>query len=399
MRILIAEDDDFSRMMLQAMLKTWGYEVIEATNGMEAWEQFQQPDPPRLAILDWMMPGMEGVEVCRRIRSQKTTLPPYLFLLTIREKKEDIVTGLKAGANDYLTKPYDPEELQARLEVGRRMIELQTDLAKRVDELQEAVSERKKAEEELRMAYEELKGLQDNLIQAEKFGALGRFSTGIAHEIKNPLGIILGGVELLQIKIPAGEGNSRKVLNTIKQATLRADGILMQLLKSARTASNSLERVKAKELMENVLAKLRLRQPLGKIRIETLFSPEELYLKVDPEQMTQGLINILINSVEAMPEGGEMRIMTSRETSAENLHKPACAICVADTGEGIPRENLSRIFEPFFTTKRDSRRIGLGLSISKKIIESQQGQIFVRSEREKGTQVKVFLPLEEGMER
>lgn len=125
MRILIAEDDFTSRTVLMGVLKKFGHEAIATVDGADAWDVMQQPDAPRLAILDWMMPGMDGLEVCRRIRNLETEQPPYLIILTAKGEKTDIIAGLDAGANDYLAKPFDPGELCARIEVGRRMIEMQ----------------------------------------------------------------------------------------------------------------------------------------------------------------------------------------------------------------------------------------------------------------------------------
>ncbi len=124
MRILIAEDDVTSRLLLKKVLSRWDYEVLATKDGAEAWEVLQAPNAPRLVVLDWMMPELDGVEVCRRLRQLETEQPPYVILLTARGGTEDIVRGLDAGANDYLGKPYDPEELRARVEVGRRFIEL-----------------------------------------------------------------------------------------------------------------------------------------------------------------------------------------------------------------------------------------------------------------------------------
>ena len=125
MRILIAEDDFTSRSILTAILKKWGYDPVVTEDGEAAWDALQQPDAPRLVLLDWNMPGMDGLEVCRRLREHETPNPPYVILLTGRGEKGDIVQGLEAGANDYVAKPYDNEELQARIRVGQRMLELQ----------------------------------------------------------------------------------------------------------------------------------------------------------------------------------------------------------------------------------------------------------------------------------
>ncbi len=128
MRILIAEDDQTCRAMLAAVMKKWGYDVIAVDDGGAAWEILQQPDPPRLIILDWVMPVVDGLELCRRIRAQEGSDPPYVILLTAKGETNDIVEALDAGANDYVTKPYDNAELRARIGVGRRMLELQADL-------------------------------------------------------------------------------------------------------------------------------------------------------------------------------------------------------------------------------------------------------------------------------
>ncbi len=128
MRILIAEDDFTSRTILTAMLEKWGFDPLPASNGEVAWEAMQKPDAPKLVILDWNMPRLDGLEVCRRIRKMNISDPPYVIILTSKGEKSDIVRGLEAGGNDYISKPYDNAELQARIKVGQRMIELQSSL-------------------------------------------------------------------------------------------------------------------------------------------------------------------------------------------------------------------------------------------------------------------------------
>jgi CheY-like chemotaxis protein len=141
MRILIAEDDSISRGFLQRTLERWDYEVVVTKRGDEAWRALDRADPPQLAILDWMMPGMDGTEVCHRIRLAAAPIPTYVILLTARSAKEDTVAGLRAGADDYLTKPFDEDELHARLQVGVRLIELQCKLADEVTKLEEALAQ------------------------------------------------------------------------------------------------------------------------------------------------------------------------------------------------------------------------------------------------------------------
>lgn len=126
MKILIADDDLFYLSMLESMLAEWGYDTLIAQDGREAWELLQTPGAPRLAILDWMMPGLSGPDICEKVRQHPGPEPTYLILLTARQEKKDRIKGLTFGADDYLTKPFDQDELRARLQVGLRVIGLQT---------------------------------------------------------------------------------------------------------------------------------------------------------------------------------------------------------------------------------------------------------------------------------
>ena len=167
MKILIAEDDTTSRRLLKAALEKWGFNVTAVADGRKAWEAFQDEDPPRIAIMDWMLPGLDGIEVCRRIRTTETSFSIYIILLTSRSEKQDIVNGLGAGANDYIIKPFDQDELQARVEVGRRVIELQT-----------------------------------SLIEKEKLKGIVEIAGAICHELNQPMQVVLGYTELLMMDVP-----------------------------------------------------------------------------------------------------------------------------------------------------------------------------------------------------
>lgn len=138
MRILIAEDDAIPRRLLQATLMKAGHDVVSACDGVEAWQILRSADAPRLAIVDWLMPNMDGVEVCRRVRQQQASPYTYLILLTSKDRKEDLIAGLEAGADDYLIKPFDPQELQVRLRTGQRILDLQAALFASMDQLAQA---------------------------------------------------------------------------------------------------------------------------------------------------------------------------------------------------------------------------------------------------------------------
>ena len=138
--VLVADDEPVSRTVVAAMLRKAGYDVKVVSDGQQAWTALQQPDAPPLAVMDWMMPGLDGPEICRRLRRVETPTPTYVILLTSRDAAADVVEGLRAGADDYVTKPPHEEELLARISVGTRVVALQQTLADRVRKLEEALS-------------------------------------------------------------------------------------------------------------------------------------------------------------------------------------------------------------------------------------------------------------------
>jgi DNA-binding response OmpR family regulator len=141
MKMLIAEDDPVSRRVLEATLSKWGHEVVVGRDGGEAWKLLQSDDAPLLAILDWMMPEMDGLEVIRRIREKANGKLCYIIVLTARASKDDVALALDAGADDYIVKPFDAKELRARINAGMRIVDLQEKLALRVRELEEALGQ------------------------------------------------------------------------------------------------------------------------------------------------------------------------------------------------------------------------------------------------------------------
>ena len=183
MRILIAEDDAVSRRLLERKLVTWGYEVTTCSNGLEAWRVLQQDDAPHLAILNWMMPGMDGVQICREVRNQKRKHYTYIIVLTARDQKEDIIEGIEAGADDYVTKPFNPHELHVRVRAGRRVLEM-----------------------------------HDELFQREKLRGVVEMAGATCHEFNQPMQVISGYAELLLKQMPETSPFYGKVVK-IKEAT------------------------------------------------------------------------------------------------------------------------------------------------------------------------------------
>jgi sigma-B regulation protein RsbU (phosphoserine phosphatase) len=140
LQVLVADDEPVSRTVVGAMLKKAGYPVVFAPDGEVAWQQLSGNDPPAIALLDWEMPGLQGPEVVQRLRQKETSTPTYVILLTSRDSSADIVQGLRAGADDYVTKPANEDELVARVNVGTRVVQLQAALAERVRSLEEALA-------------------------------------------------------------------------------------------------------------------------------------------------------------------------------------------------------------------------------------------------------------------
>jgi len=138
-RVLIADDEATTRHLIQATLGNWGFEVLVAEDGTEALRILNELNPPEIALLDWVMPGVDGLEVCRRMRAARLNAPTYLILITARGGLENVVQGLEAGADDYVTKPFDPRELRARLHAGARVVQLQKALLERNQALEDAL--------------------------------------------------------------------------------------------------------------------------------------------------------------------------------------------------------------------------------------------------------------------
>ncbi|MCK5311184.1 MAG: response regulator, partial [Desulfobacteraceae bacterium] len=175
MKILIAEDDYVSRLLLKKSITKMEYEVIEATDGKQAWDLFLE-QRPSMVITDWMMPEMDGVELCKKMRDSDKNSYTYIMLLTAKDKTSDLVQVFDAGADDYITKPFKPDELKSRIKTGKRILELQHEMTEKNIELDKALKD--------------LKETQSQILQSEKMASIGQLAAGVAHEINNPIGFV-----------------------------------------------------------------------------------------------------------------------------------------------------------------------------------------------------------------
>lgn len=242
------------------------------------------------------------------------------------------------------------------------------------------ITERKKSEQELQSAYSQLQVTQNRLFQVEKMDTLGELATGVAHEVKNPLAIIMQGVGYLRGKMPLKEAKVSETLSYIEEAVKRADEVIGQLLDFSSVSKLSIEAVKLNILADNALLLLSHQLAENKIEVVKNYGEDVPEVKVDKNRIEQVLVNLMLNSIQAMDSGGKLTISTyiyaqGAATTLVNLE-------IEDTGEGIPNENFEKIFDPFFTTKRGQGSKGLGLAVVKNIIEMHEGMIRVENKKD-----------------
>jgi two-component system NtrC family sensor kinase len=239
-------------------------------------------------------------------------------------------------------------------------------------------------------ALEEKERTQKHLIQSEKLAALGIVAAGIAHEVKNPLAIIVQGVEYLRTSVDS-DIHIADILERIKKSAFRADSIIKGLLSFTRQMPIQTEQVEIAPVIEETLLFIDHQLKLKHIKLVKQFSPGLPKVTVDINQIKQVFLNLLLNSIDAIQDRGTITISAEKVESApgeSHLH-----ITLADTGCGIPKDRIEKVFDPFYTTKDSSRNAGLGLSIAKGIIDKHHGTVQIESESEGGTCVIIALPV------
>jgi signal transduction histidine kinase len=236
--------------------------------------------------------------------------------------------------------------------------------------------------------------MEDELARLERLASIGRFAAGIVHEIKNALGVLLGGVEYIAGELSGQSEQVRETLSVMKETGMRMGEMAEEVLRFSRPAPAILERVDPEELISATLSLMKyigIHKKKG-FSLETEFRIKGMQVQVDRKQIQQVIFNLLINGVDAMPRGGAIAVrLYAQPPSADFPQVGACVIEVSDTGEGIPRGSLSRLFDPFFSTKGD-QGIGLGLVVCKMIVENHHGRLRIESEEGRGTRVRILLP-------
>lgn len=401
MRVLIAEDEPISRQLLESSLESWGYVVESAADGREAWERLTAEDAPRLAILDWLMPEMSGIEVCRRLRESSSQRPyTYIMLLTSMTGQQDLEKGFEAGVDDFLRKPCAPGELQYRLAGGVRVVRYENRLRENSDRL------RRYAEQLEKLAEERAR----QLVQAERMATLGQLSAGIAHEINNPATFISGNIQLLEKCWPAlSEAIDRRLADGedfpdrsrlefvakefpqlcdgMRKGLRRISDIVRGLKEYSDRGEPELEHCDLNDLVRRSL-ELCHNQLKYNISVETRLDEQLPTLKGDTRQLQQVLVNLVFNASQALAERKDAHIWIETRRTPYGI-----SLAVEDDGPGIAPEQLERIWDPFYTSKPVGVGTGLGLSIARSIVEEHNGCILCKpGERAGGARFELDLP-------
>jgi len=452
--ILIVDDNPTNLEVLSESLIQEGFQVAVAIDGESALEQINY-HPPELILLDVMMPGIDGFETCQRLKENPDTYQIPIIFMTALSDAQNKVKGLSLGAIDYVTKPFQHEEVLARVRVHLQVQNLTRTLQKQNHQLKDEVEQRQTAEEKLLRAnaalgdmnhqleerveertrdlsdaLQTLQQTQVQLIQQEKLSALGQLVAGIAHEINNPVNFIHGNIDhassyaddLLALfdlyehhypnpvddikekreEIDVGflTEDLPKLLTSMQVGTDRIRDIVLSLRIFSRLDEAEVKDVNVHEGIDSTLLILnsRIKSPTMAVPIAIAREYSNLpKVKCYPGQLNQVFMNILSNAIDALEEECEITNNQNWQPEIRVVTEPAgndkISIHICDNGPGVPEDLLEKIFDPFFTTKAVGKGTGLGMSISHEIIsEKHHGTISCQRLLPRGTQFTITIP-------
>ncbi|MEO5657829.1 MAG: ATP-binding protein, partial [Nitrospiria bacterium] len=378
-QVLVVEDNHDMREFIAFQLQG-DYRVLKANNGVDGVRMAMEALPD-LIVSDVMMPEKDGYQLCREIRGDAKTMHIPIILLTARADMAMKIEGLEHGADDYLTKPFNAQELRAKIKSLLALRQLEREIQQRNEALEAALAE--------------LKATQSQLVQSEKMAGLGLLVAGMAHEINNPINFAKNSLTILErawaeLKPLLADDAQRETIEDldasvgiVRTGVQRTEQIVTQLKVFARKDQGMAVRCPVQEGLESTLRLIRPTVESGVI-VRTDFQATG-WISVIPGKLNQVWMNLLQNAIQAVGSSGEVWV-TSRD------HEHVVSVSVRDTGSGIKPEHVSKLFEPFFTTKPVGQGTGLGLSVSYQIIQDAGGRIEVKSEEGHGAEFTVFLP-------
>ena len=458
--ILIVDDNPTNLQVLSDALVHEGFKVAVAVDGQSALEQVKY-HRPELILLDIMMPGINGFETCKYLKEDSDTKDIPVIFMTALSDSDNKVKGLKLGAVDYITKPFQHEEVLARVNIHMKVQNMNYALQQQNKCLKVAIKNKDLAEEELRLsnqklenlnrslesqvemrtqelstALDKLKSMQVQLIQKEKMSALGQLIAGIAHEINNPVNFICGNVRyaneyshlllnffnnykkchpqplpVLQAQIDEMEldflaEDLPKLLKSIQAGTDRIRSIVRGLKVFSRLDEAEFKGVNLHDGLDSTLLILnsRLKAQPNRVAINIEKDYHNLPLvNCYSSQMNQVFMNILSNAIDSVEERLMKEDCLHYEPiiliRTEVIGSEQINIQISDNGMGIPKKIQNKIFDPFFTTKPVGKGTGLGMSISHQIVvEKHQGSLVFCSEEGRGTDFTITLPVQKRVE-
>jgi signal transduction histidine kinase len=403
MRILLAEDDPVTRKLMTRLLNQAGYEVDAVADGTAALRKMTDHYYPML-VTDWEMPGMDGIELCKAVRSLALGGYVYTLLLTGRDAKARVIAGLEAGADDYLVKPIHEQELIARLNTGRRILTLE----------------------------HSLKTLELERSQAQKLESVGRLAAGVAHEINTPVQFVSDNVQFVRASLPqiaavihafrnlqqtvqsGGDVAGAESLAAAADKAADLDYIMENAPLAIESAIDGLGRIATivrsmKEFAHPDQAAKSLADLNQAIRGTLVIAHNEYkyVAELDAQygelpavpcylgEINQVILNLLVNAAHAISDVVKDTASLGKLTVRTRLDGEAVEISIADTGTGIPEAARDKIFDPFFTTKEVGRGTGQGLAIARSVIVNKHGgTLRFETECGKGTTFIIRLPID-----
>ncbi len=348
-KILVVDDDKIIVTLIEKALQPTGYQITKAYDGEEALRKVYEESPDAV-ILDVTMPGIDGLEVCRRIKQDEQTRVIPVVMLTSKDYIEDKISGFEHGAEDYITKPFNAQELAARMKG-----------------IVESNRYRKKRAEE------------------EQLDALEKLVQSISHEVRNPIVAIGGFARRISNRLPPGDVLHTYADHIIREVE-RLERMLEEILKLKTIVISRERAVNIADILERALGEHAVAITDKHITVQKQIAADLPNIGADSSYLQLAFSHVLLNAIESMGSGGELILSASCESGT-------IYVSIADTGHGIATSELNQVIRPFYTSKMSGA--GMGLTMVKHIAVLHGGDIAIESNKGEGTRVTIILPAEE----